>query len=107
VRTADDVREALALMLPKPKSGDWRPDVIGVDTLSLQARDDGWPLINGHRITQEMCTALQADRPEQADDFVFADLVELAREMGPPTSRASLLRSLPWEATARASNSTT
>jgi hypothetical protein len=84
VRTADDVREALALMLPKPKSGDWRPDVIGVDTLSLQAGDDGWPLINGHRITQEMCTALQADRPEQADDFVFEDLVALAREMGPP-----------------------
>ncbi|MFC9949968.1 hypothetical protein ACFVIN_05395 [Streptomyces prasinus] len=84
VRTADDVRDALSVMLPQPKTGDWRPDVIGVDKLSLQAGYDGWPLINGHRATEEMCAALQADRPEQAGDFILEDLVAMAREMGPP-----------------------
>lgn len=74
VRTADDVRDALSVMLPQPKTGDWRPDVIGVDNLSLQAGYDGWPLINGHRATKEMCAALQADRPEQAGDFILEDL---------------------------------
>jgi hypothetical protein len=71
-------------MLPQPKTGDWRPDVISVDKLSLQVGSDGWPLINGHRVTEEMCAALQADRPDQAADFVFGDLVAMAREMGPP-----------------------
>ncbi|MBC2901888.1 hypothetical protein [Streptomyces cupreus] len=55
-----------------------------MDTLCLQADYDGWPLINGHRVTEEMCAALQADRPDQADHFVFKDLVAMSREMGPP-----------------------
>jgi hypothetical protein len=36
VRTPDDLRDALSVMLPHPKAGDWRPDVIGVDKPSLQ-----------------------------------------------------------------------
>jgi hypothetical protein len=84
VSTPEDLHEALSVMLPKPKSEDWRADVIGADKLSLQAGPDGWPLLNGHRVTKEMCTALQADRPEQAADFVFEDLVALSTEMGPP-----------------------
>ncbi|MGW6805801.1 hypothetical protein, partial [Streptomyces sp. NPDC055039] len=67
VHTPDDVLDALSVMLPQPKTGDWRPDVLGADKLSLQAGHDGWPLLNGHRVTEEMCSALQADRPEQAD----------------------------------------
>ncbi|MGW9460890.1 hypothetical protein ACWG5N_33630 [Streptomyces globisporus] len=84
VRTPDDLRDALAMFLPNPKGGDWRPDVIGAENLSLKVGFDGWPLLNGHRVTEEMCAALQADRPEQAADFVFEDLVAMAREIGPP-----------------------
>ncbi|MFF6815157.1 hypothetical protein ACFZAG_35520 [Streptomyces sp. NPDC012403] len=84
VRTPCDVLDALAVMLPQPKTGDWRPDILGVDKLSLQAGPDAWPLLNGHRVTEEMCATLQADRPEQAGDFVFEDLIAMCREMGPP-----------------------
>ncbi|MFC9183316.1 hypothetical protein ACFTZJ_21905 [Streptomyces globisporus] len=84
MRTPDDLRDALAMLLPNPKGGDWRPDVIGAESLSLKVGFDGWPLLNGHRVTEEMCAALQADRPEQAADFVFEDLVAMAREIGPP-----------------------
>lgn len=55
-----------------------------MDKLPLRAGYDGWPLIHGHRVTKEMCAALQADPPEQAADFFCNDLVALANEMGPP-----------------------
>ncbi|MEU8976180.1 hypothetical protein AB0D11_44635 [Streptomyces monashensis] len=80
----DGLREVLSVVLPRPEAGNWRPDVIGVDKLSLQAGCDGWPLINAHRVTEEMCAALRADRPGQAGNFVFEDLVVMAREMVPP-----------------------
>ncbi|MEU8974775.1 hypothetical protein AB0D11_36895 [Streptomyces monashensis] len=82
VHTSDSLREVLSMILPQSRTGDWRPDVIGVDKLSLQAGYDGWPLINGHRVTEEMCAALKADRPEQAGNFVFENLVAMAGEMG-------------------------
>ncbi|MFJ7023475.1 MULTISPECIES: hypothetical protein [unclassified Streptomyces] len=84
VRSPDDVLDVLAAIVPHPKSGDWRPDVLGADKLSLRTGSDSWPLLNGHRVTEEMCAALQAERPEQAGDFVFEDLVAMGREMGAP-----------------------
>lgn len=72
VRTPEDLQAAVAKMFPTPKTGDWRPDVIGVEKLSMQPGQDGWPLINGHRVTAEMCAALQADRPDQADHSRWA-----------------------------------
>lgn len=84
VRTEADLTDALAKMLPTPKTGDWRPDVLGQDTLSMQPGMDGWPLINGHRVTREMCQALQAERPHQAKEFVYEAIVEMAEVLGPP-----------------------
>ncbi|MCW2899232.1 MAG: hypothetical protein JWO67_1497 [Streptosporangiaceae bacterium] len=84
VRTPEDLRAVMEKMIPKPKTGDWRPDVIGVEKISMQPGPDGWPLINGHRVTEEMCAALQADRPAHADHFVFEDIVEMAETLGPP-----------------------
>ncbi|GAA0925043.1 hypothetical protein [Streptomyces thermoalcalitolerans] len=83
VSTPEEVAAALEQMLPTPKSGDWRPDVLGQDRLSMQPGPDGWPLINGHRVTEEMCAALRAERPEQAAYFQYEDLVEMAQAMGP------------------------
>jgi hypothetical protein len=71
-------------MFPQPKTGDWRPDVLGVEKLSMQPGPDGWPLINGHRVTEEMCAAIQAERPDQADYFVYEDIIDMARELGGP-----------------------
>jgi hypothetical protein len=84
VRTPDDLRATLAKMIATPKSGDWRPDVLGQNSLSMQPGPDGWPLINGHRVTREMCQALQAERPDQAGHFTYEDIVAMAQELGPP-----------------------
>ncbi|MFJ8628881.1 hypothetical protein ACIRD3_39370 [Kitasatospora sp. NPDC093550] len=95
VRSEEDLAAAMEKMIPTPKNGDWRPDVIGVDKLSMQPGPDGWPLVNGHRLTREMCAELQADRPEQADHFVFEDMVEMAQIMGPPEFDGPLF-GRPW-----------
>ncbi|MFE5773693.1 hypothetical protein ACFQ7O_35665 [Streptomyces sp. NPDC056485] len=89
------VTEALGLMFPAPVSTDWRADVLGAETLSMRAGRDGWPLMNGHRVTEEMCEALQAERPEEAHDFQFADLVAMAEMMGPPTFHGPVFGQ-PW-----------
>lgn len=95
VRTPDDLRAALAKMIATPKSGDWRPDVLGQNSLSMQPGPDGWPLINGHRVTREMCQALQAERPDQAGHFTYEDIVAMAQELGRPTSRSQKKSSRP------------
>ncbi|MEV6179897.1 hypothetical protein [Streptomyces sp. NPDC052015] len=61
----------------------------------MQTGPDGWPLINGHRVTEEMCAALQAERPNQAEHFVYEDLVEMALVMGPPEFDGPLF-GRPW-----------
>ncbi len=94
VRTPEDLAAAMAKMFPEPKSGDWRPDVIGVEKLSVQPGPDGWPLVNGHRITEEMCAAIQIDRPDQAEYFVYGDIIEMTQELsqtlGTPQFNGSL-----------------
>ncbi|MEU8030679.1 hypothetical protein AB0C13_18845 [Streptomyces sp. NPDC049099] len=95
VRTLEDLQAVMAKMMPEPKTGDWRPDVLGAETLSIQPGPDGWPLLNGHPLTREMCAALQAERPDQAQDFVYEDIVEMARIMGPPEFDGPLFGK-PW-----------
>lgn len=34
--------------------------------------------------TEDMCAALQTDRPEQAADFAYEGLLAMAQEIGPP-----------------------
>ncbi|WP_346136323.1 hypothetical protein [Streptomyces carpaticus] len=84
VSTPAELDDALAAVFPRPASGGWREDVLGAASLSLRVGEDGWPLLNGHRVTQEMCAALQRERPEEAADFEYEHLVAMAEVMGPP-----------------------
>jgi hypothetical protein len=84
LRTEAEVRAAMETLFPTAKTGDWRPDVLGQESLSMQPDSGGRPLLNGHLVTREMCDVLQAERPEVAGDFVYDDIVALAKSMGAP-----------------------
>jgi hypothetical protein len=53
--------EAMAALFGSgPVSDDWQQDVLGRKRLSVRLGPDGKLTINGHPLTREMCTALQA-----------------------------------------------
>ncbi|WP_438490711.1 hypothetical protein [Streptomyces sp. S186] len=83
MRSETEAQVLVDRLRPQAKSGDWRQDVLGQRELTLTPDpNDEHPLINGHRVTREMCAALRFERPSQARHFVYEDLVEL---MGRPT----------------------
>ncbi|GGZ21870.1 hypothetical protein GCM10010300_76980 [Streptomyces olivaceoviridis] len=65
------------------------------------------PLLNGHRVTEEMCATLQADHPEQADHFVFEDLVAMTLGDGPAGPQRPRRRPHSPEGAAQGSSPTT
>ncbi|WP_428957980.1 hypothetical protein [Streptomyces sp. cg35] len=83
LRTPEDIRAAMAKMFPTPKTGDWRPDVLGQEKLSIQPGPGRFPLVNGHELTREMSTELQAERPDQAEHFDYDHLLAFHEEMRP------------------------
>jgi hypothetical protein len=63
----------------RPQSADWRADVLGADVLTLRGAPGGVVLLEEHELTEEMCAALQAERPDQAGSLVYADIMRMAR----------------------------
>lgn len=64
---------------PQPRSPDWREDVLGKDVLTLRPGPNGLVLLEEHKLTEEMCAALRAERPDQAGDFDYAEIRRMAR----------------------------
>ncbi|PKV82727.1 hypothetical protein [Streptomyces sp. TLI_146] len=69
--------------------------VLGRDNTSLRTEVDGWPPFNGHRVTREMCAAIQARRPEQAHGFVYENVAAVSKAMG-QTECSGPLFGRPW-----------
>ncbi|WP_190094413.1 hypothetical protein [Streptomyces melanogenes] len=63
---------------------DWRAAVLGGDKIVLHMDETGRPLFNGHRVTRLMCEAIRFERPDHAQDFVYENIVAMARRMRPP-----------------------
>ncbi|WP_147449881.1 hypothetical protein [Streptomyces klenkii] len=52
--------------------------------LKLWLDADGWPVINGHRVTPALCAALRRRHPWQAEHFQYEEIIALSRRLGRP-----------------------
>jgi hypothetical protein len=81
LNTPDMMDRVISALIPGPATGDWRADVLGHDTISLRPTADGWVQINGHRVTPEMCEAIQEARPQEAQNFTWEAMRDWAHSL--------------------------